>query len=99
GGKRFRPVLTLVCCEAVGGQPQDALAAACAIELVHGSSLILDDLPCMDNALLRRGQPALHLQYGEAVAILTSIFFLNKAYEAALTLSPRGDTWFASALM
>jgi geranylgeranyl diphosphate synthase type II len=54
--------------------------AACAVELVHASSLIIDDLPCMDDADLRRGRPALHRVYGEEVALLAGIALLNQAY-------------------
>ncbi len=70
GGKRVRPVLTLAFCEALGGQRQSALPLACALELVHTYSLIHDDLPCMDDDELRRGQPTCHTVYGEATAVL-----------------------------
>ena len=83
-GKRLRGLLTLLSCEVVGGRYQDAMEAACAVELIHASSLILDDLPCMDNGKTRRGQPCLHKRFGEAVAILTAIFFLNKAFQSTL---------------
>lgn len=83
-GKLYRPLLTLLACEVVGGRYPDAIEAACAVELVHSSSLILDDLPCMDDSDTRRGQASLHKQYGEAVAILAAIYFLNMAYETAL---------------
>jgi len=69
-GKRVRPVLTLLACEAVSGAWQAALPAACAVELVHVYSLIHDDLPCMDNDQLRRGQPTCHIQFDEATACL-----------------------------
>lgn len=97
GGKRFRPLLTLLACEAVGGTASVALDLACAVEFLHASSLIFDDLPCMDNADERRGAPTLHRRYGEAVAVLTAIYFLNKAYELALN-SSGGDTWAAQAI-
>lgn len=83
-GKYFRPLLTLLSCEVISGQYENAIEAACAVELIHSSSLIFDDLPCMDNAEMRRGQVCLHRKYGEAVAILTAIYFLNKAYESVL---------------
>ncbi len=70
GGKRLRPVLTLLSCEAVGGRRRDALPAAAALELIHTFSLVHDDLPAMDDDHLRRGRPTLHLQYGEAMAVL-----------------------------
>ncbi|HXE73206.1 MAG TPA: farnesyl diphosphate synthase [Candidatus Nitrosotenuis sp.] len=70
GGKRFRPVLTLASCEALGGRSEVALPAACAFEMIHCFSLIHDDLPCMDNDDFRRGKPTAHRQYGEAAALL-----------------------------
>ena len=57
GGKRLRPLLALAACEAVEGAPQAALRAACAVELIHAYSLVHDDMPCMDNDVLRRGKP------------------------------------------
>jgi len=69
-GKRVRPVLALLACEAVSGTWQAALPAACAVELVHVYSLIHDDLPCMDNDQLRRGKPTCHVQFDEATAFL-----------------------------
>lgn len=79
-GKRVRPVLTLLACLQQGGQAAAALDAACAIEMVHTASLILDDLPCMDDAALRRGIPTTHRAHGEAAALLASIGLLNRAY-------------------
>jgi len=70
GGKRIRPVLALATAEALGRDPDDVLALAAAIELVHTYSLIHDDLPAMDDDELRRGQPTLHVKHGEDVAIL-----------------------------
>jgi geranylgeranyl diphosphate synthase type II len=78
--KRIRPVLTLLTAELCGSGSVDALAVASAIELVHASSLILDDLPCMDDAPLRRGQPSNHRQHGEAMAILAAFGLLNLAF-------------------
>jgi len=63
-----------------GGSAQSALPIACAIEFLHTSSLILDDLPAMDDAQLRRGRPALHLIYGEGLAVLAALALLNQAY-------------------
>src|SRR3990172_1754283 len=68
GGKRLRPILVQMACEASGGCPDDALPAACAVELVHCYSLVHDDLPAMDDDDLRRGRPTCHKAYGEAVA-------------------------------
>ena len=71
GGKRLRPILCLAACEACGGDPEDALPLACAVECLHTYSLIHDDLPSMDDDDLRRGKPTCHKVYGEAVAVLT----------------------------
>ena len=70
GGKRIRPVLVYAFCEALGGAIETAVAPACAIEMIHTFSLIHDDLPAMDNDDFRRGNPACHKQFGEALAIL-----------------------------
>jgi geranylgeranyl diphosphate synthase type II len=81
GGKRLRPLLTLLACEAAGGQIVQALPAACAIEMVHTYSLIHDDLPAMDDDDLRRGRPTCHVQFGEAQAILAGDALLTLAFE------------------
>ena len=78
--KRVRPVLTLLSAELCGGSDTRALPAAAVIEIVHAASLILDDLPSMDDAPLRRGRPANHLQFSEAVAILAAFGLLNTAF-------------------
>lgn len=78
--KHIRPVLTLLSAEICGGNAADAVPAAAAIELVHASSLILDDLPSMDDAPLRRGKPSNHRQHGEAIAILAAFGLLNLAF-------------------
>ena len=78
--KRVRPVLTLLCAEFCGGRVSGALPIAAAVELVHAASLILDDLPSMDDAPLRRGRPANHKEFGEAIAILAAFALLNLAY-------------------
>ena len=70
GGKRLRPLLVVAACEAVGGHAQAALRAAVAVELIHAYSLVHDDMPCMDNDVLRRGKPTVHVQYGQALAML-----------------------------
>jgi geranylgeranyl diphosphate synthase type II len=80
GGKRLRPVLTLLGAELVGGKTESVLPAAIAGEFIHTSSLIFDDLPCMDDALTRRGKTSLHEQFGEGLAVLVAIGFLNAAY-------------------
>lgn len=81
GGKRVRPVLTLLACEACGGSIEAALPAAVAIEMIHTYSLIHDDLPAMDNDDLRRGMPTNHIQFGEATAILAGDGLLTRAFE------------------
>ena len=78
--KRVRPVLTLLAAEIVGGEAARALPAAAAVELVHTASLILDDLPAMDDAPLRRGRPSNHKEFGEAIAILAAFGLLNAAF-------------------
>ncbi len=70
GGKRIRPALVMEFCRVCGGEPEDALPVACAIEMMHTFSLIHDDLPCMDDDDMRRGQPSCHKAYGEANALL-----------------------------
>jgi farnesyl diphosphate synthase len=70
GGKRLRPLLVLAAARAVQGARAAALRAACAVELIHAYSLIHDDMPCMDNDVLRRGKPTVHVQFGEAQAML-----------------------------
>ena len=78
--KRLRPLLVLMAAEAVGGDRQRALPAACAVELVHTYSLIHDDLPAMDDDDLRRGQPSCHVRFGEALAILAGDALLAHAF-------------------
>lgn len=80
-GKRLRPLLVLLAAEACGGQEHDALPAACAVEMVHGYSLVHDDLPAMDDDDLRRGQPTCHRQFGEALAILAGDALLTLAFQ------------------
>ncbi len=80
GGKRWRPLLTLIAGSIVGASKESLLPAACAIEYLHTSSMIIDDLPAMDDADLRRGKPALHLAYDESTALLVSLALMNKSY-------------------
>jgi geranylgeranyl diphosphate synthase type II len=82
-GKRLRPILSLAVAELAGYDPKRMLGPACAIELVHTASLILDDLPCMDDAETRRGRPCTHLQYGEATALLAVMGLLSLAFDFA----------------
>ncbi|WP_339492005.1 polyprenyl synthetase family protein [Pseudomonas rhizophila] len=65
--------------EGLGHKGTCALDLGCAVELIHAASLVLDDMPCMDNASLRRGQPTVHLKFGEDVAILTAVALLSRA--------------------
>lgn len=80
GGKRWRPLLTLLGAQLAGREALDALEAACAMEYLHTSSIILDDLPAMDDASIRRGRTAVHLIYGESIAMLAALSLLNEAY-------------------
>ena len=81
GGKRLRPLLVMAASEAVHGDPAAALRAACATELIHAYSLVHDDLPCMDNDILRRGKPTVHVQFGEADALLAGDALQALAFE------------------
>ncbi len=81
GGKRLRPILVLMAAEACGGDPESALPAACAVEMVHTYSLIHDDLPAMDDDDLRRGRPTCHKAFDEAAAILAGDGLLTLAFE------------------
>ncbi len=89
GGKRLRPLLVMAACEAVGGNPEAALRAACAVELIHAYSLVHDDMPCMDNDVLRRGKPTVHVKFGEARALLAGDALQALAFDL---LAPEGDT-------
>ena len=81
GGKRLRPILCLAAAEAAGGSAEDARCPASAVELLHTYTLVHDDLPCMDNDLLRRGQPTVHAKYGEALGVLTGDALQTLAFE------------------
>ena len=80
GGKRLRPALALLASALAGATRAQGLRVACAVEFLHSSSLILDDLPAMDDANLRRSRRALHLVYGEGVAVLAAVALLNRSY-------------------
>jgi farnesyl diphosphate synthase len=88
GGKRLRPLLVLAACEAAQGNAQAALRAACAVELIHAYSLVHDDMPCMDNDILRRGKPTVHVKFGQAQALLAGDALQALAFEI---LVPEGD--------
>ena len=81
GGKRLRPVLVIAAAEACGQRAERVLPTACAVEMIHTYSLIHDDLPAMDDDDLRRGRPANHKVFGEAVAILAGDGLLTRAFE------------------
>jgi farnesyl diphosphate synthase len=81
GGKRLRPLLVLAACEAANGRFHAALRAACAVELIHAYSLVHDDMPCMDNDVLRRGKPTVHVKFGQAQALLAGDALQALAFE------------------
>ncbi len=81
GGKRLRPLLVLAACRAVAGDRAAALRAAVAVELIHAYSLVHDDMPCMDNDVLRRGKPTVHVRYGQAQAMLAGDAMQALAFE------------------
>ncbi len=81
GGKRLRPLLVLASCAAVNGDRFAAMRAACAVELIHAYSLVHDDMPCMDNDVLRRGKPTTHVAFGEAQAMLAGDAMQALAFE------------------
>jgi geranylgeranyl diphosphate synthase, type II len=87
-GKRLRPLLVILACEASGGTLEQALPAACAVEMIHTYSLIHDDLPAMDDDDLRRGLPTCHKRFGEALAILAGDALLTGAFEVLGTGYP-----------
>ena len=84
GGKRLRPVLTILGAELVGGKADNVMHATAAVEYIHTSSIIFDDLPCMDNSPHRRGKLALHEKYGEGLSALVAIGFLNHSYRLVM---------------
>jgi geranylgeranyl diphosphate synthase type II len=98
GGKRLRPVLMLAACEACGGDAEQALPAACAVECIHTYSLIHDDLPCMDDDDFRRGRPTCHKVYGDAVAVLAGDALQPMAFELLLQ-SPAGPGYTTADLV
>ena len=89
GGKRLRPVLLLAACDTLGGNVEEALPFACALEMIHTYSLIHDDLPAMDNDDLRRGRPTNHKVFGEGMAILAGDGLLSAAMELMLRAAVR----------
>lgn len=101
GGKRIRPIITLAFCRLFGGRDEAAIPYACALEMVHTSSLIHDDLPYLDNDTLRRGRPTNHIVYGEATALLAGDGLLADAFGVAAAnphVSPKTNVQAISAL-
>jgi geranylgeranyl pyrophosphate synthase len=94
GGKRIRPVLARLAHRAAGGDPDEITAAACGLELIHTYSLVHDDLPALDDDVLRRGRPTVHVAFDEATAILVGDALLT---EGLLLISrhPEGAGWAA----
>jgi farnesyl diphosphate synthase len=98
GGKRLRPLLVLAASEAVEGNSEAALRAACAVELIHAYSLVHDDMPCMDNDVLRRGKPTVHIKYGQAQALLAGDALQALAFELLAPDGPAVSTAVQAAL-
>ena len=84
GGKRIRAFLVLELCRLFGGEVKGAIPYACAIEMIHASSLIHDDMPCMDNDDFRRGKPSTHKAFGETIALISGDAMLTNAFETAI---------------
>ncbi len=91
GGKRLRPALVIAAAEACGGDRRLAMPVACALEMVHTSSEMHDDLPCLDNADTRRGKPACHRLFGEAVALLAGDWLMTVPFQIVAQCGLRGD--------
>jgi farnesyl diphosphate synthase len=92
GGKRLRPLLVRAACEAVGGHEEAALRAAVAVELIHAYSLVHDDMPCMDNDVMRRGKSTAHVKYGEAAAMLAGDAMQALAFEVLTPSAASGSS-------
>lgn len=90
GGKRVRPLLAHAAGELTGASPQALDRAGCAVELIHAYSLVHDDMPCMDNDVLRRGKPTVHVAYGEAMAMLVGDALQALAFKALVSAGPLG---------
>lgn len=90
GGKRIRPALVMEFCRVCGGEPEDALPVACAIEMMHTFSLIHDDLPCMDDDDMRRGQPSCHKAFDEATALLAGDALAMLPYQIIAQAAVKG---------
>ena len=88
-GKRIRPLLLMAACRATGGNPEAAAPLACSVEFVHAYSLVHDDLPCMDDDVLRRGRPTVHVRYGTRAAVLAGAALMPLAVQAIWSGSGR----------
>jgi geranylgeranyl pyrophosphate synthase len=97
GGKRLRALLVRAACEAVQGPAAAALRAAVAVELIHAYSLIHDDMPCMDNDVLRRGKPTVHVRYGQAQAMLAGDAMQALAFEVLTAPPARARAWASTS--
>ncbi|MBA4177422.1 MAG: polyprenyl synthetase [Leptothrix sp. (in: Bacteria)] len=91
GGKRLRPLLVLAACQAVNGLGAAAMRAAVAVELIHAYSLVHDDMPCMDNDVLRRGKPTVHVKFGQAQAMLAGDAMQALAFEVLTPMANERD--------
>src|SRR5438045_9391328 len=99
GGKRLRPMLTIAASRLFAIDPERALRVGCAIEAIHVYSLIHDDLPCMDDADLRRGKPTIHKAFGEAEAVLAGDSLHALAFEILADAATHQDPWVRSDLV
>ena len=99
GGKRLRPLLTIASARLFAIDPERALRVGCAIEAIHVYSLIHDDLPCMDDADLRRGKPTVHKAFGEAEAVLAGDSLHALAFEILADPATHEDPWVRSELL
>ncbi|HDZ56917.1 MAG TPA: polyprenyl synthetase family protein [Pseudomonas xinjiangensis] len=86
-GKRVRPTLLILAARGLGCESPALIDLGCAVEMIHAGSLIVDDMPCMDNANVRRGQPTIHRRFGEDVAVLTAVALLTKAFSLVSSLA------------
>lgn len=91
GGKRLRPALCLMSAAMFTEDTSEILDIACALEMIHAFSLIHDDLPCMDNDTLRRGQPTCHVKFGEATALLAGDGLVNLAYKTMVECAAKSE--------
>src|SRR6185369_7232405 len=91
GGKRVRPLLTFAAGELAGADPAHLDSAACAVEMIHAYSLVHDDMPCMDDDVLRRGKPTVHVEYDEATAMLVGDALQAQAFQLLSEPGLAGD--------